>query len=157
GFYRRFVLREATLRTLLTWYQPPADAKSGPSPDILTGTPGERLFESAAVLAGTILMGSGVSGTGPNYYDSTVTLAKLVPKIARYRDAFYQKLLDTLPGPHGDRLREEAKARRQPFAGVRQYLNQAIATQRASHLQDRRLAQLFATMGYPVAARERAK
>jgi len=157
GYYRRFVLREATLRTLLTWFSPGSRTKDAPPLEMLTGTPGERLVESAAVLAGTILMGSGVSGTGPNYYDSTVTLAKLVPKIARYRDAFYQRLLETLPGPHGDRLREEAKVRRQPFAGVRQFLNQAIATQRASHLQDRRLAQLFANMGYPLAARERAK
>ncbi len=154
GFYRRFVLREATLQTLLTWYAPPA-GKKVPG-DALPGTAGERLFESAAVLAGTVLMGAGVSGAGPNYYDSSVTLAKLVPKIARYRDGFYQKLLDNLPGPHGERLRDEAKKRRQPFAGVRQFLNQAIANQRAAHLQDRRLAQLFAAMGYPDAARRRA-
>src|SRR5439155_23518046 len=109
-----------------------------------------------AALAGPVLIGAGVSGTGPNYYDSTVTLSKLVPRIARYRDGFYQRLLKALPGPHGDRLREEAEKRQQPFAGVRQFLNQAIATQRASHLQDRRLAQLFAAMGYPRAARDRA-
>jgi hypothetical protein len=148
GFYRRFVLRQMTLDTLLTWVNPPAGA--GP------GDRGERLFEAAAVLAGTILMGAGVSGTGPNYYDSTVTLSKLVPKIARYRDGFYQRLLKALPGPHGERLRDEAEKRQQPFAGVRQYLNQAIAGQRATHLQDRRLAQLFAAMGYPEAARRRA-
>ncbi|MFM7783644.1 MAG: hypothetical protein ACKPE6_03200, partial [Gammaproteobacteria bacterium] len=53
------------------------------------------------------------------------------------------------PGEHGKRLRAESEARKQPFAGVRQFLNQAIATQRASHLQDRRLAQLHAAMGYP--------
>lgn len=148
GFYRRFVLRQMTLDTLLTWVNPPAGV--GP------GDRGERLFEAAAVLAGTILMGAGVSGTGPNYYDSNVTLSKLVPKIARYRDGFYQRLLKALPGPHGERLRAEAEKRQQPFAGVRQYLNQAIATERATHLQDRRLAQLFAAMGYPGAARGRA-
>ena len=108
------------------------------------------------MLAGTILMGAGVSGAGPSYHDSTVTLSKLVPRIARYRDAFYQRLLKALPGPHGERLREEAEKRQQPFAGVRQYLNQAIATQRAAHLQDRRLAQFYAAMGYPAAAREQA-
>ena len=64
--------------------------------------------------------------------------------------------MKALPGPHGERLREEAEKRQQPFAGVRQYLNQAIATQRAAHLQDRRLAQLYAAMGYPTAAREQA-
>lgn len=151
GFYRRFVLRQMTLDTLLTWVNPHAD-----EPHALTDR-NERLFEASAVLAGTILMGAGVSGTGPNYHDSNVTLSKLVPRIARYRDAFYQRLLRSLPGAHGDRLREEAEKRQQAFAGVRQYLNQAIATQRAAHLQERRLAQLFAAMGYPGAARDRAK
>lgn len=149
GFYRRFVLRQMTLDTLLTWVHPPAG--------VAVGDRGERLFEASAVLAGTVLMGAGVSGTGPNTYDSLVTLSKLVPRIARYRDAFYQRLLANLPGAHGDRLRDEAEKRKQPFAGVRQYLNQAIATQRAAHLQDRRLAQLFAAMGYPGAARVQAR
>ncbi|MDB5305993.1 MAG: hypothetical protein JWO38_195 [Gemmataceae bacterium] len=149
GLFRRFVLRQMTLDTLLTWVTPPAG--------VAPGDRGERLFEAAAVLAGTVLMGAGVSGTGPNYYDSTITLSKLVPRIARYRDGFYQRLLKELPGPHGDRLREEAEKRKQPFAGVRQFLNQAIAGQRAAHLQDRRLAQLFAAMGYPKAARDQAR
>jgi hypothetical protein len=147
GYYRRFVLRQMTLDTLLTWVEP----DTGPG-----GDRAERLFEAAAVLAGTILMGAGISGSGPGYHDSSVTLSRLVPRIARYRDAFYQRLLKALPGPHGERLREEAEKRQQPFAGVRQYLNQAIATQRAQHLQDRRLAQFYAAMGYPTAARERA-
>ena len=77
GFYRRFVLRQMTLDTLLTWIDPTI----GPG-----GDKAERLFEAAAVLAGTILMGAGVSGSGPSYHDSTVTLSKLVPRIARYRD-----------------------------------------------------------------------
>lgn len=149
GHFRRFVLRQMTLDTLLTWVDP---AEGVPA----IGERNERLFEAAAVLAGTILMGAGVSGSGPNYHDSNVTLAKLVPRIARYRDGFYQRLLKDLPGQHGERLRAEAEKRKQPFAGVRQYLNQAIAMQRASHLQDRRLAQLFALMGYPTAAREQA-
>jgi hypothetical protein len=151
GYFRRFVLRQMTLDTLLTWVNP-AEGELHALTDR-----GERLSEASAVLAGTILMGAGVSGSGPNYHDSTVTLSKLVPRIARYRDAFYQRLLKSLPGSHGDRLREEAERRQQPFAGVRQYLNQAIATQRASHLQERRLAQLFAAMGYPAAARGRAR
>lgn len=150
GYYRRFVLRQATLDTLLAWIAGP------PNLDRPAGEASERRFEAAAVLAGTILMGAGVSGTGPNYHDSAVTLSKLVPRIARYRDAFYQRLLNEVPGSHGERLRDEAEKRRQPFAGVRQFLNQAIATQRAAHLQDRRLAQLYAGMGYPTAAREQA-
>jgi hypothetical protein len=147
GYFRRFVLRQMTLDTLLTWVAPGPHA---------VGDLGERLFEAAAVLAGTILMGAGVSGSGPNFHDSSVTLSKLVPRIARYRDEFYKQLLKALPGAHGERLRTEAEKRKQPFAGVRQFLNQAIATQRASHLQDRRLAQFYAAMGYPAAAREQS-
>ncbi len=150
GYFRRFVLRQMTLDTLLTWVTPGEPGAHGGSEK------SERLFEAAAVLAGTILMGAGVSGAGPNFHDSTVTLSKLVPRIARYRDAFYQRLLKQLPGAHGERLRTEAEKRKQPFAGVRQFLNQAISTQRASHLQDRRLAQFYAAMGYPAAAREQS-
>ncbi|MBX3398853.1 MAG: hypothetical protein KF873_08940 [Gemmataceae bacterium] len=146
GHYRRFILRQPTLDALHRW------AKL----DSPQGFHGERLFESAAVLAGTILMGAGVSGSGPTVYDSSVTLTALVQRIARYRDEFYKRLLDQLPGPQGERLREEAKKLKQPFAGVRQFLNQSIATERALHLQERRLAMLFAAMGYPGAARARA-
>ena len=139
GFFRRFVLRQPTLDALLAW-----------------ATDGEKRFEAAAALCGTILMGAGVSGTGPTDHDSTVTLSGLVQRIARYRDEFYKTLLGLVPGPHGDRLRDEARRLKQPFAGVRQYLNQTIAAERALHLQERRLSLLFAGMGYPAAARERA-
>lgn len=155
GHFRRFVLRQMTLDTLLTWVTPGAHGLAFGGAD--GAEKGERLFEAAAVLAGTILMGAGVSGAGPNFHDSTVTLSKLVPRIARYRDAFYQRLLKQLPGAHGERLRAEAEKRKQPFAGVRQFLNQAISTQRATHLQDRRLAQFYAAMGYPAAAREQSR
>ncbi len=143
GFYRRFVLRQPTLEALLKWVETGKDRS-------------DRLFEAAAALGGTILMGAGVSGAGPTDHDSTVTLSGLVQRIARYRDEFYKRLLTAVPGPHGERLREEAARLKQPFAGVRQYLNQAIAAERALHLQERRLALLFAAMGYPTAARARA-
>lgn len=146
GHYRRFILRQPTLDALHRW------ARLN-SPD---GFDSERLFESAAVLAGTILMGAGVSGSGPAVYDSSVTLTTLVQRIARYRDEFYKRLLDQLPGQQGERLRDEAQKLKQPFAGVRQFLNQSIATERALHLQERRLAMLFAAMGYPQTARERS-
>ena len=68
------------------------------------------LFEEAAVLAGTMLMGSGVSGSRPDAHDSTITLATLVQKIADYRDAFYQQLLARVDGEHAERL--GAKRRR---------------------------------------------
>ena len=104
----------------------------------------EVLFEEAAVLAGTMLMGSGVSGNRPDAHDSTVTLATLVQKIAVYRDAFYEQLLRQADGPHAERLRAEAAALRQPFGGARQHFNHYLAQRRAEQLQHVHLAQLFA-------------
>ena len=112
----------------------------------------EVLFEAAAVLAGTMLMGSGVSGGRPDAHDSSVTLGTLVQHIATYRDTFYQQLLSQMTGPHGERLRAEAVSLRQPFGGVRQHFNQHLARRRAEQLQHVHLAQLFARMGYTEAA-----
>jgi hypothetical protein len=148
GYYTRFVVRQGTLDALVQWC-----TVVGPNGSH-TLQP-DRLYESAAVLAGTVLMGAGISGTGPTYYDSTMTLSKLVQKIARFRDRFYQLLLQQVPGNHGDDLRAEALRLKQPFGGVRQALNQTIAAERARQLQERRLAILFAAMGYPQAARQR--
>jgi hypothetical protein len=151
GNYRRFVVRQLTIDSLIAWVVPgPSRAKQ--TADAVA----ERRFEAAAVLAGTVLMGAGICGSGPTSFDSETTLSVLVPRIARYRDEFYKKLLAALPGSHGARLREEAEKLKQPFAGVRQFLNQSIAGERALHLQERRLALLFAGMGYPTAARIRA-
>ena len=112
----------------------------------------ELLFEEASVLAGTMLMGSGVSGSRPDEHDSTVTLATLVEKIAAYRDAFYKRLLGRLKGVHGERLRKEATALKQPFGGARQHFNHYLAHRRAQQLQHVHLAVLFARMGYVDAA-----
>ena len=40
-----------------------------------------------------LLMAAGVSGWGPGAHDSATTLAVLLPRIARYRDAFYEGLI----------------------------------------------------------------
>jgi hypothetical protein len=142
GRYRRFVARQILIDGL--W------RRAYQTPNL---NPQEALYESAAVLAGTILMASGVCGSTPQSHDSGVTLATLVPKIARYREAFYAHLLPTVPGKHGERLAKEAKLLKQPFGGVRQALNHALANQRALQLQQRHLALLFAEIGYPDAAR----
>ncbi len=107
----------------------------------------EVLFEEAAVLAGTMLMGSGVSGNRPDAHDSSVTLATLLPKIAAYRDAFYEQLLRAMSGPHAERLRAEAVALRQPLGAARQHFNHCLAERRARQLQHVHLAQLFAALG----------
>jgi hypothetical protein len=141
GRYCRYVVRKITLDALMDRVRNPGAL-----------TPDEALFEGAAVLAGTILMGCGVSGMSPTAHDSTVTLANLLPRIARYRDAFYEQLLTRLKGPHADRLRQEVTTTRQPFGAARQHLNAYLARHRATQLQHRYLALLFAEMGYPEAS-----
>ncbi|MFM7161838.1 MAG: hypothetical protein ACKO3P_15910, partial [Planctomycetaceae bacterium] len=82
GRYRRFVVREVILAALQNW----VDGQT-------TGTRDERLNEAAAVLSGTMLMASSISGSGPDTHSSTISLTTLLPKVARQRDAFYQQLL----------------------------------------------------------------
>jgi hypothetical protein len=145
GRHRRFVARQSTLDAILARVEEASPADRG-----------ERLFEASAALAGTMLMSSALCGRSPLAHDSTVTLSTLVPQIARLRDTFYERLIEAIPGPRGERLRAEAKHLRQPFGGVRQNLNQRIAVVRATQLQERHLAVLLATLGYRTASRDRA-
>jgi hypothetical protein len=145
GRYRRFVLQGVTLEAI---WQRTQGASKLPAD--------ERLLEAGAVLAGVILMAAAVGGQSPETHDSGMTLAKLLPNIAAFRDQFYQHLLDKTTGRHGDRLRAEAAALRQPFGGARQDLNQRLARLRATQLQHVHLAQLFAGMGYPQASSRQA-
>jgi hypothetical protein len=145
GRFRRYVARKVTLDALLARVD-----EAGP------GDRDERLTEAAAVLAGTILMAVGVDGWGPSAHDSTATLAALLPRIARYRDSFYEQLLERLSGPHAARLRQEVATTRQPFGAARQHLNAWLARHRAMQMQQRYLSLLFAEMGYPEAARAEA-
>jgi hypothetical protein len=149
GRYRRFVVRQLLLDALLDRVGEVHGAQAA------TLRP-EFLEEAAVVLAGTILMAVGVSGPGPEAYDSSVTLANLVPRIARYREAFYTARLARVGGAYGERLKQEAAATRQPFGGARQHVNQFLAQHRAAQLQQRRLALLLAEMGYPEASRQQA-
>ena len=146
GRYRRFVLQQVTLDGLMSRITQRADLPRE-----------EVLFEAAAVLAGTMLMGSGVSGNGPDAHDSGTSLASLLPTIAGYRDEFYERLIDRLPRRHAKRLQAEAGTLRQPFGGARQHLNRALAQQRARQLQHVHLARLFARMGYTEAASRQAR
>jgi hypothetical protein len=151
GHFRRFVVRQAVLDALVARMGNPSPAHHD-----LLDPEGALLFEAAAVLAGTILMASGVCGDGPTAHDSDARLATLVPEVARYRDTFYSKLLETVAGDHGDLLRAEAKRLKQPFGGIRQHLNQELAKQRAAQLQNHELAVLLAEMGFPAASRQYA-
>lgn len=136
GFYRRFVVREIILQSLLAWI---ADQRRTPME--------ERIFDASAVLAGTILMASSISGAGPETHDSSVTLTSLLPRVARQRDAFYERLLTTATGARTKRLRKHAEATQQPFGHVRQSLNIHLANYGSLQVQRRHLAYLFARLG----------
>ncbi len=145
GRYRRFVVPQVTLDALLERVE------------CSTELPGEELlWEGSAVLAGTILMATGMSGRGPETHDSYTSLATLIARIARYRDEFYERLLGTLANLHGARLRVESAERKQPLAGARQHLNQTLARRRARQMQHAHLAELYARMGYPEASLRQA-
>ena len=142
GFYRRFVVQQVTLDALMHRVEHPP--RSIPIEEVV--------FEAAAVLAGTVLMASGISGSGPETFDSSVSLTTLLPDIAQYRDAFYERLFRDMTGAHAKRLKKEALEKRQPFGGARQHLNAQLARKRASQLEHVHLAMIFGRMGYPEAA-----
>ena len=144
GQYTRFIVQQVTLDALMQRLE----SDEAPFEELMV--------EAAAVLAGIILMGAGISGAGPDSHDSTTTLSTLLPQIAGYRDAFYERLLDRVPGNHGKRLLGEAAERRQPFGSARQHLNAQLARRRAAQLEHVQLAKIFARMGYPEAAKQEA-
>ncbi len=145
GYYRRFVVQQVTIDALLARTN---DDRIGPHEELI--------FEASAVLAGTILMASGISGWGPGAYSSTTTLGSLMGPIAQYRDEFYEELLQSVRGPHRKRLEEERQLRKQALGGARQHLNTFLAKHRASQLEHVQLARLFARMGNDEAAREQS-
>ena len=145
GNYRRFVVRQVALEALIDRIDSAEDDQRE-----------EMIIESAAVLSGTILMASGISGSAPDSHDSNTSLVTLLPRIAAYRDQFYEQLLSKMSGDHGQRLRDEQVALKQPFGSARQHLNQYLAQRRASQIQHVRLAKVFARIGYPSAARRQS-
>ena len=143
--YRRFVLQQVTVDALLDRV---AKEKDLPHEETLT--------EAAVVLAGTMLMASGISGGSANSFSSTTTLVHLLAQIAIYRDSFYTEFLQGLSGSHATRLRHESSIRRQPLGGARQQLNTTLARLRASQVEHVQLARIFARMGSANAAKEEA-
>ncbi|MDZ4683713.1 MAG: hypothetical protein SH850_01410, partial [Planctomycetaceae bacterium] len=145
GRYRRFVVRKVILDALLNWINL---QKRVPTEEVL--------FDAAAVLSGTILMASSISGAGPDTHDSTVSLTSLLPRVARQRDAYYARLLNAATGARAKRLQKHAKTTQQPFGHVRQHLNFYLAQYGTQQVQRRYLAYLFARMAHPEAARRQS-
>jgi hypothetical protein len=142
GRYRRMVVQQATLDGILSW--PDAAAVSTPE---AAGPDAELRWEAAAVLAGVVLMASGLSGHGPGASAAGLPLMDLLPRIAGYRDEFYRWLLTTLPDGHRARLEGEARRLRQPFGGVRRHINAVLAGRRARQVESVALAGVFARLG----------
>ncbi len=138
GYFRRFILHRAILDAIMSrvWNEEDVELQN------------EYEFEAAAVLAGTILMASGVCGGRVQAHDSTVSLRTLAQKIANYRDLFYERLFLKVPTNMKQRLEKESKRLYQPFGGVRQYLNRYLAKERANQLQRFSLSRIYARMGY---------
>ncbi len=139
GYFQRFVVHQTTLDAIMArvWDEKDETLRA------------QYVYEAAAVTAGTILMASGVSGGCVQAHDSTVTLSTLMPTVAAYRDAFYDRLILRVPNrEHRERLTAEAARLFQPFAGARQSLNRSLAKRRADQLQRFSLARTFDRMGY---------
>ncbi len=147
GRYRRMVVQQATLDGILSW--PERAATEHPHGVALEA---EFRREAAAVLAGVVLMASGLSGHGPGARQAALPLAHLLPRIAGYRDEFYRWLLGTLPPPHRTRLEAEAVRQRQPFGGVRRHINAVLAGRRARQVESVALAAVCARLGRSAAA-----
>ena len=141
GRFRRFVIHQITLDALTLRVREPSELPQE-----------ELIFEAGSVLAGTILMAAGICGYGPGAHDSTVTLAHLLPNIAKYRDQFYSELFSRLKEPHLSRMVEETRSRQQPFGAARQNLNRQLARNRAFQMVHVNLALVFSRMGYESAA-----
>jgi len=148
GFYRRMVVQQATLDGILSW--PDVDR----SDERTIAEEAERRWESSAVLAGVMLMASGLSGHGPGAPQAALPLADLLPRIAAYRDEFYRRLLATLPEAHRGRLEDESRRMRQPFGGVRRHINAVLAGRRARQVENVALAAALARLGRAAAAEQ---
>ncbi len=144
AYYRRFVVHQVTLDGLLTRVRDEVEVGKLSKEELET--------EAAAVLACTMLMASAISGDFVGAWDSETSLGTLLPIVAKYRDRFYEVLVERLPENHRKRLNEEAIERHQPLGAARQALNANLSARRASQLVNCRLASIFARMGFPAAA-----
>jgi len=145
GYFNRFIIHQITIDSMLARV------------NTEKGVPQEELmYEAGAVLACTMLMGSGISGRGPGAWDSTMTLGKLVPMIASYRDRFYESLLSKMPEAHRARLMIEASTRHQPFGAARQHINGQLGRHRDKQMVHSRLTAVYARMGYEESALRQA-
>ncbi len=149
GNYFRFIVHQVLLDALLERME-----RDSAAPWSLPRA--ELMVEASTVLAGTILMGSGITGGSPGSYDSNTNLNDLVYLIAHYRDQFYEQATQRLTPKHFKRIQQEARLRQQPLGAARQDINAQLARLRAKQLVNCRLASIFARMGYAQAAEQQS-
>jgi len=137
-YFHRFIVHRSTLDSIMSRIE------EAPSPELRS----EYIYEGASVLAGTVLMASGISGGYVQARDSSETIATLSVKIAAYRDKFYESLIKKVPAHMKPRLEAEAERLFQPFASARQSLNRQNAKKSADQLQRFALSRTYARMGY---------
>lgn len=138
GYFHRLILRKIVLDALVSWYENSREEIGAE----------EALFDVAAALSGTILMASSVSGSAPDTFDSTRSLADLLPQVAELRDSYYDHLLSEAQQDRRNRLTEMMQTSRQPFGHIRQYLNIYLSRYGSRQIQNRELALLYARIGF---------
>ncbi|MEZ6047128.1 MAG: hypothetical protein R3C11_16415 [Planctomycetaceae bacterium] len=146
GFYSRFVVRKMILDTMLYWIEQT-------TPHIGYQ---EALHDAAAVLCGTMLMATSISGAGPGTHDSTVSLSTLMPIVARQRDAYYNEIMKQATGERQKRLVSVLTQTQQPFGHVRQFINLSLSRYGAQQVQHRQLSHFFAKLGMEEASERHA-
>lgn len=149
GYYHRFVVRSIILDSLIDWIQYSCQLEKIPYE--------EALFDASAALGGTILMASSISGSGPDTFDSTVSLSSLLPIVARQRDFFYEHLMSEVDGPRAERLYQQQQVTQQPFGHVRHALNMFLSNYGAQQVRNRELALMYARMGYAEESRRQSE
>ncbi len=149
GYYHRFVVRSVILDALIDWINGACSVGNVPYE--------EALFDAAAALSGTVLMASSISGSGPDTFDSNVSLSSLLPLVARQRDFFYEHLMSQLEGERAERLQHHLRVTQQPFGHVRHALNMFLSSYGARQVRNRELALMFARMGYAEESRKQAE
>ncbi|WP_144994061.1 hypothetical protein [Polystyrenella longa] len=147
GYYTRFVLRKIILDTMLFWIEETTPVIGYK----------EALHDASAVLCGTILMATSISGAGPGTHDSSVSLSTLMPMIARQRDAYYDAIMKQCSGDRQQRLVSVLTQTQQPFGHVRQFINLSLSRYAAQQVQHRQLAHFFAKLGMEEASRQHAE
>jgi len=146
GAYCRYVLQQIFLEGLCEWLAHQEDFPSEAA-----------MFAAATVVAGTMLMGGGISGGYPHARSSTDTLSRLVEEIARYRDLFYEQALAAVSPEFAAAFKRELERYQQPFGSVRQRVNRWLAQQRAEQRHRASLASFLADFGDFEAVEEQLK